>query len=66
MYNFRFYANEEISARVSGTAGYRGFSGTDTDGIRAVQRLCKGRAVSETAVDMSAISALNRAEGVFY
>ena len=66
MYNFRFYANEEMSARVSEMAGYRGFSGIDTDGIRAVQRLCKGRAVSETAVDMSAISALNRAEGVFY
>ena len=66
MYNFRLYADGEISARVSEIAGYRGFSGTDTDGIRAVQRLCKGRAVSETAVDMSAISALNRAEGVFY
>ncbi|WP_024858446.1 hypothetical protein [Ruminococcus albus] len=66
MYNFRLYANGEISARVLGTAGYRGFSGTDTDGIRSVQRLCKCRTVSETAVDMSAISALNRAEGVFY
>ncbi|MBE6867749.1 MAG: hypothetical protein E7494_03200 [Ruminococcus albus] len=66
MYNFRLYADGEISARVSEIAGYRGFSGADTDGIRAVQRLCKCRTVSETAVDMSAISALNRAEGVFY
>lgn len=66
MYNFKLYAEEEMSARMFGVAGYGDFSGNNADGIRAAQRLCKGRNESETALDMSAISALNRAEGVFY
>ena len=66
MYNFGVYAENEITPRIVGRTGYRGFSGADADSMRATQRLCKARTGTETARDISAISALNRAAGVFY
>ena len=66
MYNFGLYADEEISARISESAGQRGFSGADGDGVRAVQRFCKGRTGADAAREMSAGSLANRAAEVFY
>ncbi|SEK54002.1 hypothetical protein [Ruminococcus albus] len=66
MYNFGFYANEEMSARICESAEQRGFSGADGDGIRAAQRFCKGRTGADAAREMSAGSLANRAAEVFY
>ena len=66
VYNFGVYAENEMTPRIVERAGYRGFSGADADSMRAVQKFCKGRTGTETVRDISAISALNRAAGVFY
>ena len=66
MYNFGVYADEEMSARISESAGHRGFSGADGDGIRAAQRFCKGRTGADAAREMSTGNLANRASEVFY
>ena len=66
MYNFGFYADEEMPSRISESAGHRGFSGTDGDGVRAAQRFCKGRTGADAAREMSAGSLAIRAAEVFY
>lgn len=54
MYVSGFYADNEISSRISRLAGHRGFSGINAENLNVVKGLSKGRCGAESVPQISA------------